>query len=100
MRINVTQQHIMKGLRKSPVYCPISRSINKATGLIVTTQNMRNSPNVILRDGHGYWRDLALTRNERKFINNFDRGNPVSPFSFELPIDKDTWHGKEESSNG
>ena len=97
MRIDVTQKHIRTGVRGSTCSCPISKAIADSTGLLVGTHDRGSGyfPYALLRDLMGYLRIVDLTSKEKKFMRSFDKGRSVAPFSFDLPIDKDTWHGKE-----
>jgi hypothetical protein len=81
MTIQVTQQHIKKGLRGSCSGDPVSLAM-KSAGL--------NRPWASL--DHLAWRVdfrdyfVRTPENVVKFIIDFDNNRPVAPFSFELDV--------------
>jgi hypothetical protein len=77
MIIHVTRRDITAGEVGSGTGCPVSHAIRRATGA---------SPCVVGRDylhlgrGGRYRTPLSV----RRFIRQFDGGDPVSPFGFRL----------------
>jgi hypothetical protein len=75
MIINVTQRHIDQGCRGSVYSCPIARAIQEKTGVLCGVRY----DHVFIRG-----RELHLPHKAFVFITNYDEGEPVQPFRFEL----------------
>lgn len=80
MVIEVTQDDIDKGVKNNACQCPVARAIARGTEeeWVVDSHSL-----VRMRDARvwhtppaAYW-----------FINRYDQGESVEPFTFELPID-------------
>ncbi len=75
MTINVTQDDIDKGLRRSWKECPVARAITRITGevtivgigCISTNEGLFSAPQVV-----------------KDFVRKFDLLEEVQPFTFEL----------------
>lgn len=80
MTIKVTQEHIRTGAKGSPGCCPIAKAVREALpGKAVSVIA------VIKVYSGGFLKFWApLTESVRTFIDAFDEGLPVEPFSFEL----------------
>lgn len=83
LKINVTQQNIIKGRKYTSKSCPIALAFKEAGIKKVEVKNLqfllRKSEDSIMYD---------LPRMARKFIRAFDEGRPVKPFSFNVKIDQ------------
>ena len=82
MRVKVTQDHIDRGLRSHTRCCPLALALQSATGNIYICVGSSlvwdtNKPGEIY--GH------ISTRAEH-FVEDFDNGEPVVPFEFELEM--------------
>lgn len=79
MTIHVTQEDIENGERYSCLSCPITRAMVRETGQewIVRCVTM-GMPLMI----GGFV--VALPATAIEFIDHFDRGDPVRPFSFNI----------------
>lgn len=81
MKITVTEEHIRRGRRRACSACPLALAISEAVG-------MRMEVGVL-----STWCDpaklITLPEEAQEFIDRFDRGRKVHPFSFELPISPD-----------
>lgn len=81
LTIHVTQEDINSGIPKKCSKCPVALAINRATGLAAT---VKFHPNYIGENEH----DIFMTPDcVIAFINKFDAGNHVSPFSFTITED-------------
>jgi len=75
MKIHVTEKHIKKGVGFNPWKCPTAKAIQEATGRKPT----------VTSEWYGFNNEeLSLPKKVTKFIDNFDRGKKVKPFSFVL----------------
>lgn len=77
MTIEVTQEDIDRGRRGSCFECPVARAASRAVGAEVST------------DRYLFYLPTAKIKTPTevaKFIHAFDGGEPVAPFSFELPL--------------
>lgn len=80
IRIDVTDEDIRLGKRFSETSCPIARAARRA-GI--------KDPLVVMgiySDGKHYCLPLAA----QDFVHDFDHGNPVDPFSFEIELVRTT----------
>jgi len=75
MKIHVTEKHIINGKTTNPWQCPVALAIKEATG---------RKPTVISEWYSFNNEELPLPEKVTKFIDNFDRGKKVKPFSFVL----------------
>lgn len=77
MRINVEKRHIKFGIRNSGCRCPIALAVKEHIkyGIWVT-------PTIIAVCKEKYY----MSKRTMKFIEYFDSGKPVEPFSFNLKI--------------
>jgi hypothetical protein len=76
IKINVTREHIRKGIRGSPCDCPIALAIKEA--LITQAVSIGSWQWMI-----NHVRFLAEDKDVR-FMQRFDEGKPVRPYSFFL----------------
>jgi hypothetical protein len=85
MRIEVTQEHIDRGQRKSCARCPVVLAIRQVSGVVLV---YADRDEVDLRRG-GKTLTVSLPLKVSRFIDRFDATGPgsVEPFSFDLPID-------------
>ena len=80
MRIEISQEDINKGKQSDPEKCPIARAINRKKLRDVSVY----SDSITWRDQKNDLCEQDNTNKIRKFIDNFDHGIKVSPFSFNL----------------
>lgn len=76
MKIEVTAQHI-KDAKHCPCHCPVSLAFRAATGVGEVCVNR----SVAWMYGKRY----ELPRRVSRFVAAFDNGEPVGPFSFQVP---------------
>jgi len=77
MVINITEEHIAKGVRGDCGRCPVALAMKAAFGPAV-----RIRVSVFDYEVHSITRELP--EKARRFIHNFDQGTEVQPFSFEI----------------
>ena len=82
IRVEVTQEDIDEGMRRSSISCAIARRISAIVGRVVTVLNRPagDSPVAYTWDDDGsivYW---ELTQKAGRWIKAFDAGEPVKPF--------------------
>lgn len=77
MIIKVTQDHIDRGIRFWANFCPLAYAISEAVKRYVTVDRL----NVRISG-----RFIALPEEAKRFASLFDGGEPVKPFSFDLPL--------------
>ncbi len=75
MIIEVTQDDIDKGEPRACLSCPVTLALNRITGEECHVGSYIRIPNF----GTFNYPGQVI-----EFINNFDMGRPVNPFSFEL----------------
>ena len=92
MIINVTQEHINQGWRKSCRRCPVALAIQEVIRdkVIIVSQRI-----YIYKDKEAYdlskWElILEYPAIVKTFIDTFDDGGLVEPFSFEIPYEQNT----------
>ena len=84
MEIHVKREHIEKGIRNDIHYCPISRAVKDELGLEgcdVTTGEFIQIKN---GESPNKWKRYYHTPESKLFMRDFDDGNPVNEFVFEL----------------
>ena len=77
MRVNVTRADINKGCPESVHFCPIARAVRRKGYKRVSVGNTI----CIGQYGHGL-REFDLPYTAMNFVDNFDAGEVVKPFSF------------------
>ena len=77
MTIKVTQEHIDSGLRAVACLCPVALAMKDTTGDTWTVGCQKASAAGVSR--------ITLPQPVRDFIVDFDVGNPVQPFDFDIP---------------
>ena len=77
MKINVTLKHISEGKPNCAPWCPIALAIQEATGLPGSV-----GCTIYFVDNRAYMSSPEM----KQFVDRFDRGLPVEPFTFEVPI--------------
>jgi hypothetical protein len=82
MRIEVTEQDIAAGRRRQPSACPIALAVKRAYA--VERASVAEYDIIVTRwcDRQFKWRTPTPAAS---FIERFDKGEKVEPFSFELP---------------
>ena len=82
MQIRVTQEDIDKGKRNSLRRCPVALALKRACGRIVEV----GSTMVYSRNEDRAWL-ISLPEKAEDFVKLFDIGEPVEPFTFDLPLE-------------
>lgn len=81
MKIEVTQEDIERGTRGHCALCPVARAVKRA----MRTEDVWADGVAIVLTRHGDNRLFLDTPDEAIcFMEEFDAGEPVEPFSFEL----------------
>lgn len=80
VRINVTKQDIKRGVPHEPDSCPIARAAKRSFGRKAYVEVM--SSVAVLKRGGEEEVNYRYTEKAGQFIENFDNGNHVEPFSF------------------
>lgn len=75
--VTVTQEDINSGMREEPCLCPIALACLRA-GIVAPLVGMEELSCVA---GLG-----VMPKEAGTFVANFDEGEPVEPFSFEIEI--------------
>jgi len=92
MKIKVTKEHINKGEKHDACKCPIALAVCEALGrTIVETPighmtypvEVDNSI-LVLREDENVYDDYPINEEIYNFIGNFDAGQQVEPFEFDL----------------
>ena len=82
MRIEVTDEDIVKGERCSPDLCPVALATSRALGKFVS-----------IPSGHSAWIEKRLVKlpvEVHEFVRKFDAGRvPVKAFSFDLDLESE-----------
>ncbi|AXH46556.1 hypothetical protein SEA_ROBINSPARKLES_111 [Gordonia phage RobinSparkles] len=89
MRVTVTQKHIDKGLPCRSYACPIAEAINdKGYVSSVTDESVYiTSKSEAARANNSddvNWKKYTLPKSAKQFVNDFDSGKKVKPFTFEM----------------
>jgi hypothetical protein len=74
--VDVTQEDIIRGIRANRCSCPIARAARRALGCLVIVDHRG-----IFTSDYKY----EHTVETKRFVNDFDAGYSVEPFSFNLP---------------
>ncbi len=93
MNITVTKEDIEQGQRRDPEQCAIALALLRAGlehfGVM--------GPSVMVADSWGRLTSLKLPEVVSDWIFNFDAGNTVAPFSFEVALPQ-PMHGRDSSN--
>lgn len=83
MNIHVTAQHIMNGQRADCRRCPVALALKDATGqrYAVSTRTYRSINDLAKNED--------LPAKARDWIEAFDSGHKVKPFTFNIPKRKE-----------
>lgn len=76
MKISVKQEHIERGEREEPYACPVALAMRESLGKKVYVDRLE-----FLINGSVV---AKLPKSCARFIETFDRGLPVKPFSFRI----------------
>lgn len=87
MKIEVTQEDIIKGIRHAGDACPIALATKRTLG-IGKVDVARDSICVQVETPHDQSEDIHLPQEASDFIEMFDLGEPVYPFSFEIDYER------------
>ena len=80
MKIRITDEDIEQGVPCSPSRCPVARAIRRDTGSAASNLTVNGATIWI---GNVYYRTPSSAFD---FIFDFDHGDPVAPFEFELGL--------------
>jgi hypothetical protein len=81
--INVTQNDINKGVKKSCNLCPIARAIKR---ILKKKHGVNVYPHYAEIIINGTEKRIKFSAAPRDFIRNFDQENVVKPFEFEIAM--------------
>lgn len=81
MKITVKKEHIARGRRANSKTCAVALAIKEASPCDVY---VHSATCVVYRAGNRM--SSALPRSAKRFIERFDLGKPVKPFTFTLKI--------------
>ena len=81
VRINVTQRDIERGIRFTSYTCPIAWAARRHPEL----KGCLVAPDSLAFDNSG-WVWVPLPEKACGFVDSFDGGRPVQPFSFTLEL--------------
>jgi hypothetical protein len=88
--VSITQDDIDEGCRCDADNCPGALAISRATGYAakvgMVTISLRHA------DNGQFFKEISPPAVLRWFIEQFDNGNKVSPFSFELEVPESSPH--------
>lgn len=76
IKINVTKEHIRRGVRRSMCDCPIALALKEA----LLTKDVSVTSSQMIVNHLMFMTDLA----DARFIKGFDEGKTVRPYSFSL----------------
>ncbi len=84
MQIEVTAEDIAAGARRSAHHCPIANALERTTRLRWLVSPLGVCP--LDLTGQAIPPLLALPATAQVFIESYDRGSAVEPFTFEFPV--------------
>ena len=88
MHIEITEDDIMDGWPRDCEYCPVALAVCRALAIPPRWVNVADTMLYLhLHLDEEEWA-IALPSVVKRFINDFDKGKDVHPFSFELPYEK------------
>ena len=90
MKFFVTQEDIDEGIRGSSCWCPVSRSIYRKIGCSYQFPPSVGSMPCFIKLRPGY--EYEMPECVRNFVEKFDAGLTVQPFSFSLPVGWYIWY--------
>ena len=83
LKVEVTQDDIDRGVRHEPSECAIARAVGRAA---MSDGRINVGVSWVYCDAYLSWANLPKTA--RTFVERFDSGDDVKPFSFELEFGK------------
>ena len=93
LTVNVTQDHIDKGVRKEAYHCPVSLALGEAD----PGSDWCVSTLLVMRENGHDVVSIFPPVTVSKFVSRFDNGDPVQPFTFEIDLDHEPDGGSEET---
>jgi len=78
MEINVTQGDIDAGDRCNGYHCPIALAVRRRLAMDM----IQVSPSILEVYIDNTWKSYSLPKEATEFIQNFDKGKEVHPFTF------------------
>jgi len=101
--VEVTQEDIAEGMRHRCFLCPVSRAVNRATGIPFMAVGTAAVPDerIQLCDPKSSTTlvEYAMPYEASNFVRDFDLGADVSPFTFTATLIRDAGQSKEEPQN-
>lgn len=88
LTINVTAEDIRLGKKDQPASCAIARAAKRLGLKKVNVDNTLD----FSKDGREWF--AVLPSKAKEFINRFDDGAKVKPFSFSVEVQEDTYPGE------
>lgn len=82
IQVEVGQELIDRGVQKDCSECPVALGISRNTGRFVTVSRGL----ITFSRGNSFIGRVPTPASARAFIDDFDAGRPVSPFSFPLEV--------------
>jgi hypothetical protein len=86
MKITLEQKHIEQGIRNNPRQCPIALAINERLDGYFASVGPFDL--VLIPASKKFNRFCRNPLEFKAFMNLFDKGQPVEPFTFDLDIEK------------
>lgn len=77
MRISVTEDHIKKGRKREPRFCPVAIAVRERLKLSEYQVDVGNR--IWIKDF-----PVEIPHAVNRFVSDFDNGRPVEPFEFDL----------------
>lgn len=85
VRVDVTEQDIIQGIRNNTHFCPIARAVSRVTRFSSSDLYVQHT-RVMFCFTDAIEQATELPMKAQDFIRLFDAYKPVSPFSFDLEI--------------
>ncbi len=88
LKVNVTQEHIDKGVPEMACSCPVAKAVAE---LLNDGFASTDGVSLTVEDSQRHTQAFANTLPDEVlcFVSDFDHGKPVKPFSFDIQIDED-----------
>lgn len=88
MKIEITQEDIDQGQRHKPCLCPVALAVIRATGKreVYVHSSVIQILDISRLTGVKLQKSYRTSVEVNKFIVDFDYGQPVRPFTFELGV--------------
>ena len=84
--VNVTAQDIARGVKHDPCWCPVARAIRRHIQRAVLVDVGPEQLDFYDNDGYLVYPRATLPSEAATWVDEFDTGFPVQPFSFEVLV--------------